>query len=83
MGSIQIVTFKWLLKLVHRKITCIQFLNESIQMQNAILDKVVCSDKLRRNTAELVGMHMVKPFRAWFSFSTLALGGGGGREEEG
>ena len=47
---------------------------------NARFDKVVCSNKLRRNTgkgtpvtAELVGMHMVKPFRAWFSY-TPALG---------
>ena len=49
--------------------------------QEARLDEVVCSDKLRHNTgkgtpvtAELVGMHMVKPLRAWFSCSTAVEG---------
>ena len=50
------------------------------------LDKVVCSIMLRRNTgkgtpvtAELVGMHIVKPFRAWFSCSPAVGGAAGGR----
>ena len=49
------------------------------------LDKVVCSDKLCHNTgkgtpvtAEVVGMYMVKPLRAWFSCSPAVGGAAGG-----
>ena len=56
-------------------------------LQRARLEKVVCSDRLCRPTgkgtlvtAEFVGMHMVKPLRAWFGCPTAVGGEAGGRE---